>query len=241
MAVSSMAQINDLPQVRRNTLKYHVVSTAVYTKSLVLSYERITKSNQSFAIMAGYVQFPELKKIGSAIKVEDDKRKNGLTIGGEYRFYLKKENKYPAPHGVFIGPYTNLYHFGNDRSLSITSSDGSSTTQPLLKSDLKILNVGFQLGYQFVFNDRWSIDVVFIGPSVSNYSLKIKLDGSYDVNEEETIKDEILVALLDRFPLIKELLTDKEIDLRGRSSKLAPGFRYQLNVGYRFGKSNHKK
>jgi hypothetical protein len=83
--------------------------------------------------------------------------------------------------------------------------------------------------------------VVFIGPSVSNYSLKIKLDGSYDVNEEETIKDEILLALLDRFPLIKELLTDKEIDLRGRSSKLAPGFRYQLNVGYRFGKSNHKK
>lgn len=235
------AQETDSDQSRRNTIKYHIVSTAIYTKSLVLSYERITKRNQSFAIMAGYVQFPELVKSGTTVSIKDNNSRNGLTLGGEYRFYLKKENKYAAPHGVFIGPYGNMYYFGNDRNILIKSSGGTSTTEAILKSDLAVANVGFQLGYQFVFKDRWTVDLVFIGPSVSNYALKLKLDGNYDVSEEDIIKDEILSALVDRFPLLKELLTDKEIELQGKSSAFAPGFRYQLNVGYRFGKSHPKR
>jgi hypothetical protein len=201
-----------------------------------MSYERITKPNQSFSVMAGYVQFPKLKSMGDKIEVKDNVSKNGMTFGADYRFYLRKENKYPAPHGVFIGPYANMYVFGNDRQLSINSSDGSPPTDATLKSDLSIFNVGFEMGYQFVFNNRWTLEFIFLGPSISRYSLDLKLDGDFDIDEEDIIKDELLLALLDRFPLIKELLTDKEINLRGRSNTWAPGFRYQLNVGYRFGK-----
>ena len=128
-STKTFAQEADDGLDRRNTIKYHLISSALYSKSMVLSYERIVKPNQSFAVMAGYVQFPTVVKLGSLIQVDDDNSKNGLMVGGEYRFYLKKENKYPAPHGVFIGPYANFYKFGNDRMLSVDDPDGGTPTQ----------------------------------------------------------------------------------------------------------------
>ncbi len=91
------------------------------------------------------------------------------------------------------------------------------------------------MGYQFVINNRWTIDMVFIGPSLSRYHLKARLDGDFDFDEEDLIEHELLLGLLERFPLLKELLEDEEIDLQGSNNKWAPGFRYQLNLGYRFG------
>lgn len=230
------AQGNNDSLSRRNTIKYHFISTALYVdESFVLSYERITKPNQSFAIMAGLVQFPLSSNLGSIVNVTSDGSKGGFMIGGEYRFYLKKENKYSAPHGVFIGPYTNMYRFGNDRTLTVTPTDGSPPKEAMLTSNINVINIGFQMGYQFVLNNRWTIDMVFIGPSLSQYHLKARLNGDFDIDEEDLIGREILLGLLDRFPLLKELLDDEEIDLHGSNNKWAPGFRYQLNLGYRFG------
>jgi len=230
------AQDNDDGLTRRNTIKYHFISTALYVdESFVLSYERITKPNQSFAIMTGFVKFPLSANLGSIVNVTSDGTKNGFTFGGEYRFYLKKENKYPAPHGVFIGPYVNTYRFGNDRTLTITPPDGSPPNEVSLTSNISVINIGFQMGYQFVLNNRWTIDMVFIGPSLSRYHLKARLDGDFSKDEEDLIGNELLLGLLDRFPLLKELLDDEEIDLHGNNNKWAPGFRYQLNLGYRFG------
>lgn len=230
------AQENDDGLSRRNTIKYHFISTALYEdESFVLSYERITKPNQSFAIMAGVVQFPLSVNLGSIVNVTSDGAKNGFMFGGEYRFFLKKENKYPAPRGVFIGPYANTYRFGNDRTFTITPQDGSPPKEAILTSNISVINIGFQMGYQFVLNNRWTIDMVFIGPSISRYHLKARLDGDFDIDEEDLIGHELLLGLLDRFPLLKELLEDEEIDLQGSNNKWAPGFRYQLNLGYRFG------
>ena len=91
------------------------------------------------------------------------------------------------------------------------------------------------MGYQFVLNNRWTIDLVFIGPSLSQYRLRTKLDNNFDPDELDLIEEELLNNLLDRFPLLKELLDEEEIDINGTTSKWAPGFRYQLNLGYRFG------
>jgi hypothetical protein len=40
------------------------------------------------------------------------------------------------------------------------------------------------LGYQFVFNDRWSIDLVLIEPYISNYNFKAQLQGDFDFDPE---------------------------------------------------------
>jgi hypothetical protein len=230
------AQKQDSVPVRLNTIKFNLVSSALFKNSAVLSYERVTKPNQSFAVMAGVVFFPTFRDFGSTIKVKDDTKKNGFVFGGEYRFYLAKENKYAAPHGVHVGPYINYFHFLNDRSLTFTSSDGQTTSNALLSTEINILNIGAQLGYQFIIGNRWAIDLIFIGPSVSQYGMKVDLGGGFDADEEAILENEIVAALVKRFPLIKDLITDQTVQLHGTTQQWSAGFRYQMNVGYHFGR-----
>ena len=41
----------------------------------------------------------------------------GFHLSLDYRFYLSKENKYNAPHGVYIGPYATYNTFNRDYKL----------------------------------------------------------------------------------------------------------------------------
>jgi hypothetical protein len=237
------AQKNDSIQDRHNIIKLNLVSSALFTNSVVFSYERMikTRPNHSWGVMGGAMRFPTVADFGSSIHVKDETKKTGFVVGGEYRLYLKKENKFPAPHGVYIGPYVNYYFFRNDRNLTYTPKDSQTTTSALLKTDINVLNIGAQLGYQFVFKNRWTVDMVIFGPSIAYYGMKLNLDGDFDLTEEEILQDEILAALTEKFPLIKDLLTEKDVKLQGKNTTWSAGFRYQLNVGYRFARIGKKK
>jgi len=235
-AIFCNAQKGDSTVQRRNTIKLNLITSAIFQNSTALSYERVTKPNQSWVITVGNMRFPTLADFGSSIHVKDETQKSGFLVGGEYRFYLKKENKYPAPHGVYIGPYVNYYLFKNSRNLEYTSPDDQTTSSAILKTDINVLNIGAQLGYQFVIKNRWTIDMVIFGPSMAHYSMKLGLDGDFEITEEEILENEILTALTDKFPIIKDLITDKDVTLQGRNSTWSAGFRYQLNVGYHFGR-----
>src|SRR6187551_30542 len=124
----SVGQKRDSLPGRLNTIKLNLVSRWLYSDSYVFSYERITKPNQSFAVMGGVVYFPSIHDFGSSIKVKEERNKKGYVYGGEYRFYLRKENKFAAPHGVFVGPYVNYFHFSNDRNLVYTSPGATTTS-----------------------------------------------------------------------------------------------------------------
>ncbi|MDH4091213.1 MAG: hypothetical protein OEV74_07195 [Cyclobacteriaceae bacterium] len=228
------AQLQDSARTRLNTIKVNLMTSFIYANSGAISFERVTKPNESWSATIGYVQFPKLGRLGSGTTVSDKDNRGGYVIGGEYRFYLKKENKFQAPHGVFIGPYTNYFFFKNDRTL--TSADGLS--QAVLDSKITVLNIGFQLGYQFVIKNRWTIDLIFLGPSVSRYNIGLDLTGDFDA--DTILENEIVAALADRFPLIKDLITDQSVNLNGTTSKWSGGFRYQVNVGYHFGRSKKR-
>jgi hypothetical protein len=226
-------EIQDLPE-RRNIIKVDITSNWLYRNAIVFSYERTTKPNQSFSITAGIQQFPSLKGIDfDSIKVKRESSARGLKLGAEYRFYLKKENKYNAPRGVFIGPYTSFHNYSNGRSLEVNHNGALETVK--LNTDLNILNVGVQLGYQFVINNRWAIDLVFIGPSISNYRFKSSLDGNYTFDPDD-ITNEIVLALIDRFPAFDDLISDGEIVSNGKFNNWSYGYRYQFQIGYHFGR-----
>lgn len=228
------AQSQDSVPTRLNTIKLNLMTSLIYANSAAISFERVTKPNESWSATIGYVQFPKLGSLSSGTTVSDKNKRGGYIIGAEYRFYLKKENKFQAPHGVFIGPYANYFLFKNDRI--VTSADGLS--EAILNSKITVLNIGFQLGYQFVIKNRWTIDMIFLGPSVSRYSLNLDLIGDFDA--DTVLENEIVAALADRFPLIKDLITDQSVDLKGTTSKWGGGFRYQVNVGYHFGRSKKR-
>jgi hypothetical protein len=210
-----------------------ITSQWLYRNAITFSYERVTKPNQSFGITVGYQQFPRVFNFGDNIDVEKEHDATGFKLGGEYRFYLAKENKYNAPRGVYLGPYLSYLSFRNGRIITV-DNDGTPE-QADLETKLNVLNVGVQLGYQFVLNDRWTIDLVFIGPSVSNYRAKFTMEGNYTFDPED-IENEIVASLIDRFPGLEDLLEEKEVDSKGNVNSWAYGYRYQFLIGYHFGR-----
>jgi hypothetical protein len=234
----SKAQDSTSMSLRRNTIKIDFTGNMIYSNHYNLSFERVVKQNQSFVVTAGYLEFPRIVNFGENIEGRREENKGGYKIGGEYRFYLKKENKFAAPRGVYIGPYVTALGFKSDRG--IVYSGDEMPEEANLNSRLNILSIGAQLGYQFVFNDRWTLDLVLVGPSVSRYNFKTQLDGNFNFDPED-VQNEILQGLLNKFPLLEEFLSEKELDSSGTLDTWALGYKYQFLIGYRFGKYKNLK
>ena len=171
------AQSNDSTKhakVFKNVIKLSMTSTLLYGNFPLLEYERVVRKNQSFTIQVGGVSLPiSAGSITNTLQLTTSHKKGGYTIAVDYRFYLPKENKDPAPHGVYIGPYISYYHFGGENNMEVTDTDGNIT--PLqLKTRVQVLNMGFQIGYQFQIKKRWTIDCIMFGPAVSNYKVDRK-------------------------------------------------------------------
>lgn len=224
----------DTTLTRLNTIKLDFTTRWLYRQAYVLSYERVINHKRSWGILAGFQNLPEVRVLGANINVTRDTRATGFKIGGEYRFYLAKENKFKAPRGVYLGPYLSFNNFHNERDITVDTG-GSTPETAVLKSNINVLNIGVQLGYQFVFNDRWTVDLSFMGPAVANYRATMELTGNYTFDPDQ-ISGEILEELINRFPGLGDLISGSTVTSDGRLDTWAAGFRYQLQVGYRFGK-----
>lgn len=224
--------------LRKNTIKLDLTGNLIYRNSINLSYERVVGRNQSFVITAGTQEFPKIVNFGENIEGEREEARSGHKLGGEYRFYLKKENKFAAPRGVYIGPYVTSLGFKSNRGIIYTGSDVPESAE--LRARLNILSIGAQLGYQFVFNDRLTLDLVLVGPSYSRYLFKTQLKGDFSFDPDD-IQNEILQGLVEKFPLLEDFLEEKELDSSGTLDTWTLGYKYQFLIGYRFGKYKNLK
>ena len=222
---------------RMNTIKLDLTHNLLYRNAYNLSWERLTKQNQSLGITVGYQEFPHVFELGENIEGKRSDNSGGYKMGAEYRFYLKKENKFSAPRGVYIGPYFSVLGFNTSRDIVYTG-DGEPQ-EATYNAKFNLYSLGGQLGYQFVFNDRWSLDLVVVGPSVTRYNAKMRLEGEFEFDADE-VQNEILQALIDKFPGLDDLLENKELDSSGRVNVVGIGYRYQFLIGYRFGKKFRK-
>lgn len=220
---------------RKNVIKIDLTSYWLYRNAVIFSYERVVKPHQTWAVTAGFQQFPPMRNLDS-INVTRDASATGFKIGGEYRFYLQKENRYAPPRGVYIGPYLAFHNFHNVRELEVNNNGTLESAE--MKLNMSILNPGVQVGYQFVIKNRWAIDLVFIGPSVSNYRATASFGGNFTFDGDQ-VTDKVLQDLIDRFPILQDLIEDQEATANGRINTWAWGFRYQIHVGYLFGRKRN--
>ncbi|GAB3222078.1 DUF3575 domain-containing protein [Algoriphagus aestuariicola] len=218
---------------RKNTLKLDLTHNLIYRNAYNLSWERITKPNQSMGFTVGYQEFPQVLNLGENIEAKRESDAGGYKFGAEYRFYLKKENKHAAPRGVYIGPYFTTLGFNTSREIVYTQT--AEPQEARYGAKFRLYSLGAQLGYQFVFNDRWSLDLVLVGPSITRYDAGIRLEGDFEFDPED-VQNEILDALINKFPGLSDLLNEKELDSSGKLDVLGIGYRYQFLIGYRFGK-----
>lgn len=161
-------------------------------KSMVFGYERTLGKHQSMSINIGRSSIPkffELGPIGDSIQVIPGSKDKGFNGSIDYRFYLQKENKYDAPRGVYIGPYYSYYFFERENSLEINTSNFNGSVVTDFKINTHTL--GAQLGYQFILWKRLALDLILIGPGLTNYNLKASINTSLDPNTQSELFQKI--------------------------------------------------
>jgi len=219
----------------KNTVKFNVSNMLLYDNSYQFSYERIIKENQSLNVFVGYQEFPLIKvDLGADTDIRKKNSRTGYSIGAEYRFYLGSINKYTAPRGVYLAPFVSYFSFGTDRDISYTDPNTGVVSTANLSSKFNLTNLGGELGYQFVLWDRFVVDCVLFGPSLTRYKYNLKLDGSLPNIEDNEIYQKVIEAIKNKFPGIDGITGDEGVERKGVQSITAVGFRYNISIGYRF-------
>ena len=218
----------------KNSVKFNVTNTLLYDNSYQFSYERMIKENQSLNVFTGYQEFP-LITVDLSDNTEFSKKnsRSGYSLGADYRFYLGSINKFSGPRGVYLAPFVSFFQFRTDRDI-IHTDPNNVKSNINLSSKFNLTNVGGELGYQFVLWDRFVIDCVLFGPSVTWYKFNTKLDGSIPGLEDNEVYQDVIEAIKDRFPGVEGITGDEGVEKKGVQSITAVGFRYNISIGYRF-------
>jgi len=229
---TTLKYVNEHP----NIVKVSISSWLLYPSSFHMGYERVLNQNHSIYIFGGYNEFPIKLNLGiQNTNFTAARNKTGYSIGAEYRFYLPKENKYSGPHGIYLAPYISYYDFSSNNTLTHTDSNGNKTSASLAMN-IDLLNIGFELGYQFVIGKRFIIDAEMFGPSFTYYSFKANMNGNIAGSTQNETLQAVLDALKAKFPLLSDLSSSKEVVSSGSATEKFPaiGFRYAVSIGYKF-------
>jgi len=217
---------------KKNTIRWNLTPMMINVTNVTLGYERIIKENQSISINAGLLLFPEfLDNDSLEISYVEHGNRIGFSTAIDYRFYLKTKNLNNAPEGVYIGPYITYYQYAFNSKLRVIDNE-TITNDVGIDANFKMLSLGFELGYQFLFWDRLTLDMILVGPSLSFYHARADFTGELglDVEDGEYIKD----ALLDKYPWLNTFMDLGAINASSATGKFGMGFRYVIQVGYHF-------
>lgn len=229
------ANNTDSTKVRKNIIRWNLTPVFVVgPKSIVLGYERVLKNNQSFSFNMGYLETtPFTNREGDPIQFFDESKKGGMDMSIDYRFYFKKRNKFPAPDGLYWGPYASYYGIWQDASMNLIDNNTIKNTTHV-KGRLNMYNFGLQLGYQFIIKNRFSIDLILMGPSFSYYDMKMDLNFHKDIDVNDPFYKDLMEAIGTSYPAIAQFIKNKSFEASGRLKFGYYGFRYGIQLGYLF-------
>ena len=233
--INNLASQDSIVSNYKNTIRWNITPMAVVgPKSIVLGYERMVSDWQSFSINIGYLEMaPFTNEEGETIHIFDENKKGGFDFSADYRFYFKKRNKFKAPDGLYWGPYAAYYGLWSDASIKIIDNGVMKNTANI-NSGFHMISGGVQLGYQFVLKERFTIDLMLMGPSLTYYNMNATLDFDLDVDPNDPLYKEIYDKILDLSPTLANFVENREFSTNGKLNFLSYGFRYGIQLGYRF-------
>lgn len=230
--VQAQEKPDSLP-ARKNVIRYNVSSPVLFgfDKTFILGYERRIKTNQSISFNFGTTALPGRGFDGSNdFEVIRDVKNNGYNFSADYRFYLGKLNKYSAPRGVYIGPYYSM-NLWQRQSEWRTKNTGDLVDT---KVNVNLHMAGMQLGYQFLFYNRFTLDLVLLGPGVGFYGVKSQTAGNLTDEQLELLRKAVIDRLQDKFPGLNLIFDGKDLDSQGTLTTNSIGFRYLIHIGVAF-------
>ncbi len=211
-----------------NTIKFNPTPMLVSSpNNITFSYERMINSKTSICIQVGYLEFPTLfaDTVFKIITIHKG-TKNGINVALDYRYYPFQRNRRPAPDGLYLGAYLSYYGFQFKNGFDILND--TLVQNGHINGKLNMVNLGAELGYQFIFWKRLSLDLILFGPSLSMMNGSLEIVGNLDENHIKNLDSELAQRLMDRFPLVRSLVTGEDLKFSGSKTSVGTGFRYSI-------------
>lgn len=232
---SLSAQTNDSTSVQKefkNTVKFNISSPLIFGgRYLVLSYERMVGPNQSFSVDVGTFGLPEFLS-GDSVKAAKSTNISSFHFGADYRFYLSGENRFPAPHGVYIGPYYSFNYLSRQNTWEFENGQVSGPVNTSFNAHIN--TIGVELGYQFIFWKRFDVDIVAVGPGIAHYDFSSSIQGDLTAQQKNQVLSEVASRLSQVLPASGNFLNQARYIERSGTATWAIGYRYIVQIGYRF-------
>ncbi len=219
-------------KVRKNSIMINLSNPMLISNQFqIIGYERVLPNNQSFTVNIGKFSIPKFTgDLADSLGLNTDYKDKGFHFSADYRFYLKKENKYAAPRGVYLAPYYTYNHLNRENSWQV---DGR-IEEVYTDIDINIHTMGAELGYQFVFWDRVALDLILMGPGFGFYSVKAQVGTNLGTDDESILFDKLNEILADKIPGYDKVIEAGEFSKKGTYNTEGIGFRYLVRIGYRF-------
>jgi hypothetical protein len=225
-----------LPPYHRNVIKFNPTPMLLFgnVRNITFSYERMIKDNQSVALQVGYLDFKGIftDTVADIIKFTGNQNQPGMNLSLDYRYYPFARNRRPAPDGVYIGGYASYYGFKLENNFDILHTTLDQNGQ--IKGTLNVVNIGVDLGYQFIFWKRLSLDLLVFGPSVNITASRGTIEGNLNEDELNNIDEELIQKIVDKFPVLGEIFGSENLSFSNKKTKFGTGFRYSISVGFHF-------
>jgi hypothetical protein len=225
---------DDTLKTYRNTIRINLTNPMIFGwKNNVFGYERVVKDYQTASFSMGRFGFPKFRNLDAdSVSLKNQYHDHGFHVSFDYRFFLKKENKYQEPRGIYVGPYYAFNYFSRDLTWDLnTSSFNGEVTSGI---DLTANLLGLQLGYQFVFWNRLSIDIILMGPGAWFFNLKTDFDTALSPEDESMLVENLNEMLKDKFPESDLMIHGGNFQAKKATRTAVMGFRYVVNAGFRF-------
>lgn len=228
LSLAISAQVKPAP-LYKNSIKLNTIGLVLHNASLI--YER--NLNEHFAVMlgAGYRWgggIPKIFGLGDLIVTSNSQGLRGYHFTPELRYYFNFCECGGSPSGLYAGLYGRYTKFYGD--LSFHYWTGTEYVDLGVASKLNEMGGGIQLGYQFVFKERFLVDFMFAGPRFSTQRLRFSFDSDYAGELIPIIEEEINTRLewLGMDPI--SITPSGEIDTRFGFRN----FRYTVSFGFLF-------
>ena len=218
-----------------NVIKFNPTPMLLFDepRNVTFSYERLVKKNQSVSLQLGYLVVPQVLSDTLFNKVLFNKEKrNGINLSFDYRIYPFTRNRRPAPDGMYFGGY--LSYVGTSSESRGTLIDAPEDDNILFNTRMSMVNLGFELGYQFIFAKKFSIDLLMFGPSITGYSGNLGITGNLNSDLGDQIDEELAAKLKEHFPALGYLFSGEDEAFSTSKVVISSWFRYSVQIGYHF-------
>ena len=145
---------------RNNVIKFLPVNLPF--QSIAFEYERMINARNAFTLGFGIPTNQSIiGKYGMDASSDLKEAKVGtMHIRAAYRHYTGKSG---LPKGFYIEPFLKYQHISGTGKALYTVDQANTTYTADLTAKLNTLNVGFQMGVQFLIAKRVTLDFYFLG------------------------------------------------------------------------------